>query len=88
MGIWSAENRVDPFPALVRQAVARKVEVIVVLSTPGALAAEELATGIPSCSRRSATPREAVLWRASRDPAAMIMTEMFKNDELQKLLEK
>ncbi len=45
--IWSAENRVDPFPALVRQSVARKVEVIVVQSTPGARAAKELSTGIP-----------------------------------------
>jgi putative ABC transport system substrate-binding protein len=45
--IWSVEGRVDRFPAMVRQAVARKVEVIVVLSTPGALAAKELSMGIP-----------------------------------------
>jgi len=47
MEISSAENRVDRFPALVRQAVARKVEVIVVLGTPGARAAKELSAGIP-----------------------------------------
>jgi putative ABC transport system substrate-binding protein len=47
MEIWSAEGRVDPFPALVRQALARKVEVIVVQSTPAARAAKELAVGIP-----------------------------------------
>ena len=47
MEIWSAENRVDRFPALVQQAVARKVEVIVVLGTPGARAAKELSKGIP-----------------------------------------
>jgi putative ABC transport system substrate-binding protein len=45
--IWSAEGRVDPLPALVRQALARKVEVIVVQSTPAARAAKELAVGIP-----------------------------------------
>ncbi|MEW6689759.1 MAG: ABC transporter substrate-binding protein [Pseudomonadota bacterium] len=45
--IWSAEGRVDPLSALVRQAVARKVEVIVVQGTPGARAAKELAMGIP-----------------------------------------
>lgn len=45
--ISSAENRVDRFPALVRQAVARKVEVIVVIGTPGARAAKELSAGIP-----------------------------------------
>jgi len=47
MEIWSAENRVDRFPALVRQAVEHKVEVIVVTGTPGARAAKELSTGIP-----------------------------------------
>lgn len=47
MEIWSAEGHVDPFPVLMRQAVARKVEVIVVQSTPAALAARELAMGIP-----------------------------------------
>ncbi len=45
--IWSAENRVDRFPALVREAVAHKVEVIVINSTPGALVAKELSMGIP-----------------------------------------
>lgn len=45
--VWSAENRVDRFPALVREAVTRKVEVIVINSTPGALVAKELSMGIP-----------------------------------------
>jgi putative ABC transport system substrate-binding protein len=45
--VWFAENRVDRFPALVREAVARKVEVIVINSTPGALVAKELSMGVP-----------------------------------------
>lgn len=47
MEVWSAENRVDRFPALIRQALARKVEVIVVIGTPGARAAKELSMGVP-----------------------------------------
>lgn len=45
--IWSAGGLPDRFPALVREAMARKVEVIVVGSTPGARAAHELAPDIP-----------------------------------------
>lgn len=44
---WATDGRSDRFPALVREAVARKVDVIVVASTPGARAAIELAPGIP-----------------------------------------
>ena len=47
MAVLAADNRIDRFPALVRDAVARKVEIIVVASTPGARAAKELAPGIP-----------------------------------------
>jgi putative ABC transport system substrate-binding protein len=45
--VWFAENRVDRFAGLVREAVARKVEVIVINSTPGALVAKELSMGVP-----------------------------------------
>lgn len=45
--IGVAENRADRTPALLGQAVARKVEVIVVVGTAGARAAKELSMGIP-----------------------------------------
>jgi len=47
MRIWSAGTRVDRFPQLLQEAVARKVEVIVVSGTPGARAAKDLSKGIP-----------------------------------------
>lgn len=56
MEIWSADTRVDRFPALVRQAVARKVEVIVVAGTPGGRAAKELSMGIPVVFAQAGDP--------------------------------
>ena len=45
--IWAAGGRNDQFAALAREAVARKVELIVAASTPGAQAAHEVAPTIP-----------------------------------------
>ncbi len=47
MDVAAAENHYDRFPTLVRAAVARKADVIVVAGTPGARAAKEHSAGIP-----------------------------------------
>ena len=59
-----ADERVDRLPALARELVGLKVDLIVTHGTPGSLAAKQATSTIPWSWRRSATRSGTGSWQA------------------------